>query len=146
MSHANVYRFFKTKSEILDAIIDEWLTKLQAIVEEIAGRRASAADRIRAVVLELHRKRKQKLKEDAGVFETYRRVIELRPEVAAQRREKVINVFRRLIDEGIAAGEFGVVDSLTAARALKDATSLFLDPILMPAAQTETTDQRAQAV
>jgi len=27
---------FKTKSDILDAIIDEWLTKIEQFVEEIA--------------------------------------------------------------------------------------------------------------
>jgi len=35
MSHANVYRFFKTKSDILDAIIDEWLTKIEQFVEAV---------------------------------------------------------------------------------------------------------------
>ena len=37
MSHANVYRFYKTKSEILDAISDEWLTQLESFVEEIVA-------------------------------------------------------------------------------------------------------------
>jgi len=88
MSHANVYRFFKTKSDILDAIIDEWLTKIEQFVEEIAQRPIPAAARIEAVVLELHRKRKQKLQEDAEVFETYRHIVEIRPDAAARRREK----------------------------------------------------------
>ena len=146
MSHANVYRFFKTKSEILDAIIDEWLTKLERFVEGIAQRPASAAARIEAVVLELHRKRKQKLREDAEVFETFRRVVEVRPDAAARRREKILRVFRRLIEEGIESGEFVGVDSLKAATALKDATSLFLHPFLIPTTLHEETDARARDV
>jgi AcrR family transcriptional regulator len=146
MSHANVYRFFKTKSEILDAIIDEWLTKLERFVEEIAQRPTSACARIEAVVLELHRKRKQKLREDAEVFETFRHIVEVRPDAAAKRREKILRVFRRLIEEGIESGEFVRVDSLKAATALKDATSLFLHPFLIPTTLHEETDARAREV
>lgn len=146
MSHANVYRYFKTKSEILDAIIDQWLSKLEQFVEEIAHRPASAANRIEAIVLELHRKRKQKLREDAEVFETFRHIVEVRPDAAARRREKILRVFRRLIEEGVESGEFVRVDSLKAATALKDATSLFLHPFLIPTTLHEETDSRVRDV
>jgi len=146
MSHANVYRFFKNKSEILDAIIDEWLSKLEIFVEEIARRPISAAARIEAVVLELHRRRKQKLVKDAAFFETYRRVVELRPDAASKRREKVRKVFERLIREGVHAGEFTTVDAARASTVLKDATCLFLHPFLIPTTLNERTDARARDV
>jgi len=146
MSHANVYRFFKNKSEILDAIIDEWLEKLELFVEEIARRPSSAAARIEAVVLELHRRRKQKLLKDAAFFETYRRVVELRPEFALKRREKIRKVFERLIVEGVHSGEFATVDAVAASTVLKDATSLFLHPFLIPTTMKERTDARARTV
>lgn len=146
MSHANVYRFFKTKSDILDAIIDEWLSKIERFVEDIAERPIPAAARIEAIVLELHRKRKQKLRQDAEVFEAYRHIVEIRPDAAARRREKILRVFRRLIEEGIESGEFVGVDSLKAATVLKDATSLFLHPLLIPTTLNEETDARAKEV
>ena len=49
-------------------------------------------------------------------------MIEVRPEVAARRREKFISVFKRLIEEGIRSGEFAAIDSHQAATALKDGT------------------------
>ena len=146
MSHANVYRFFKNKSEILDAISDEWLCKLEVFVEEIAGRRVSAGARIEAVVLELHRRRKQKLVKDAAFFETYRRVVELRPEFASRRREKIRKVFERLIKEGEQSGEFRAVNAGSASTVLKDATSLFLHPFLIPTTLNEPTEARARNV
>jgi AcrR family transcriptional regulator len=146
MSHANIYRFFTNKSAILDAITDEWLSKLEQFVEEIAIRPASAAERIEAVVVELHRKRKEKFKRDSEVFETYRRLVEVRPEVAAQRREKILSVFKRLIEEGLDSNEFADVDIHTAAIALKDGTALFLHPFLIPTTLNEATDARAKAV
>jgi AcrR family transcriptional regulator len=146
MSHANIYRFFKNKTDILDAIIDEWLSKIEDFVEDIAGRPISAAARIEAVVIELHRKRKQKLREDAEVFETYRRIVEIRPDATARRREKIFRVFKRLVEEGIASGEFVTVDSHDAATALKDGTSLFLHPFLIPTTLNEETETRARNV
>jgi len=146
MSHANIYRFFRNKSDILDAIIDEWLNKLEAFVEDVAARHIPAAERIEAIVVELHRKRKQKLLEDAEVFETYRRIVEIRPDAAARRRQKIYLVFKRLVEEGTALGEFLPVDSHDAATALKDGTSLFLHPFLIPTTLNEETEARAQKV
>jgi AcrR family transcriptional regulator len=146
MSHANVYRFFKTKNEILDVIIEEWMLELEKFMDAIAGGRGSAAARIEAVVLALHRKRKRKLIEDAQVFETYRRLVELRPDFAAPRREKILRVFERLLDEGIRSGEFSPGNSLKSATVLKDATSLFLHPLMIPTTLNEETDSRAKNV
>jgi AcrR family transcriptional regulator len=146
MSHANIYRFYRNKTEILDAIIEEWLSKLDEFVEAIAGRSQPAAVRIEAVVLELHRKRKQKLRDDAEVFETYRRVVEIRPDAAARRREKIVSVFQKLIEEGIRAGEFSPVNSRRAAVALKDATTFVLHPFLIPTSLHEESESRARQV
>src|SRR3954471_1669763 len=146
MSHANVYRFFKSKSDLLDAIIDQWLTILETFIQEIAARPLSASERIQAVVLDLHRKRKQKYIEDAEIFETFRRVVELRPEIMAERREKIIRTFERLLEEGMAAGEFKKLNPRLVAVALKDATALFLHPFMIPTTLKEDTERRAKHV
>src|SRR5579872_978353 len=143
MSHANVYRFFKTKSDILDAIIDEWQSKMEAFVASIVRRPGPAAERIEAVVVELHRKRRRKLLEDAEVYETFRRVFELRPDAAARRREKILDAFRQLVRSGIETGEFLPVNPDEAAVVLKDATALFLHPLMIPTALNEETETRA---
>jgi len=146
MSHANVYRYFTTKSAILDAIIDEWLTRLETFVEAIVQRPDTAAKRIEAVVVELHRKRKKKLLEDAHVFDTYRRVVEIRPDMAARRRQQLIRVFKSLLDEGVQSGEFERMNTGVAAVTLKDGTALFLHPLMIPANLHEETEERARAV
>ncbi|MBU6399826.1 MAG: TetR/AcrR family transcriptional regulator [Verrucomicrobia bacterium] len=146
MSHANVYRFFKTKAEILDAIIEQWLEKVEAFVDGIARRPGSAAQRLEAVVLELHRKRRQKLLEDAEVYATFQRLFELRPDAAARHRQKLLNVFHRLLAEGLASGEFTAVDCREAATVLKDATTAFLHPLMISATGVEETESRARNV
>ena len=146
MSHANVYRFFRTKADILDAIIEEWQTRIEAFIEEIARRPSSAAERIEAVVLELHTKRRQKLLEDAEFYETYRRIVALRPDFVAKRRQKIIDIFEKLIELGIANGEFAPADPKETAMVLKDATVLFLHPLMIPTVLHEETEPRVRNV
>src|SRR6185437_23938 len=112
----------------------------------IARRTGPAAERIEAVVLELHRQRRRKFQEDAALFETYRRVIEFRPDVVAKRREKIFSVFKDLIEEGVASGEFKPIDTHQAATVLKDATALFLHPLMIPYLPEEETESRARNV
>jgi AcrR family transcriptional regulator len=146
MSHANVYRFFKTKAEILDAVIDDWLARVEALVEGIAEQPGTAAERLEAIVLEIHRKRRRKLQTDAEVYESFRRMIEKRPDAVAKRQEKIFNVFKKLIELGIRCDEFTKVDADVAARTLEDATAIFLHPLIMPATLNERTEDRARNV
>ena len=52
----------------------------------------------------------------------------------------------RLIEEGIRSGEFAAVDATRASTVLKDATSLFLHPFLIPTTLNEPTESRARNV
>jgi len=146
MSHANVYRFFKGKADIVDALIDEWLAKVEAFLAPIVRRPVSAAKRIESVVLELHRKRREKLRTDAEVYESFLRLIANRPEAVAKREQKIFEVFRLLISEGIEAGEFPPLNCDEAATALEDATGIFLHPLMIPAILNEMTEARAKQV
>jgi AcrR family transcriptional regulator len=149
MSHANVYRYFGTRGEILDAIIEDWMAKVQAFVDEIAVRPGSAAARLEAVLLELHRRRRQKLVDDPEVYQTVRRVFELRPEALTRHREAIEAVFRRLLSEGIAGAEFRPMEESQAAEILLDATVLFVHPLMIPTlleAPGDAVEQRTRRV
>lgn len=146
MSHANVYRYYRNKAEILDAIVDEWLAKVEAVLDPIIRQEASAAERIESVVLEIYRRRRQKLQADAEVYETFRRIVASRPDAVALRIKKIDDVFRHLIEEGIAKGEFSPLDAGEAAAALDDATAIFLHPLMTAAFVSETTETRVHNV
>lgn len=146
MSHANIYRFFSGKSAIVDALMDEWLAKVEALLTPIAERAATAAERIEAVVLELHRKRTEKLRNDARFYEAFRSLISTRPEAMEKRDRKIFDVFRRLIADGVQAGEFPPLDCDEAAGALEDATGIFLHPLTIPAILNDLTEDRVRRV
>jgi len=146
MSHANIYRFFNSKAEILDAIIDDWLARVESFVESVASRPGSAAERLEAVVMEIHRKRRAKYREDAQVYGSFRRLIESRPDAVAKREEKLFNVFKKIIAMGVETGELAGVNPEAAAMVLEDATAIFLHPMIMPATLNERTEERARNV
>jgi len=146
MSHANVYRFFKSKAEILDAVIDDWLARVESFVESVATQPGTAAERLEAVVMAIHHRRHTKYEQDPQVYLTFRRLIELRPDGVAKREEKILNVFKKVIQAGIDSGEFAPIDANEAARAMGDATAMFLHPAIMPATLNGETEKRIRCV
>lgn len=146
MSHANIYRFYSGKDALIDALMDEWLAKVEALLSPIAERKAPASRRIEAIVLELHRKRKEKLRTDRRFYEAFRRLISTRPETIAKRDRKIFDVFSKLIASGVQAGEFPPLDCDEAAGALEDATGIFLHPLTIPAILNEMTEDRVRRV
>jgi len=146
MSHANVYRFFKSKAEILDAVIDDWLARVERFIESVAAQPGTATERLEAVAMAIHHRRRTKYEQDPQVYLTFRRLIQARPDAVAKREEKIINVFKKVIQTGVAAGEFASVDPRHAARAMGDATAMFLHPAIMPASLDGQTEKRIRCV
>jgi AcrR family transcriptional regulator len=149
MSHANIYRFFKNKAEILDAIIEEWLGKTEDVIAEIATRPGSAAERLEMLVVELYRRKRQKLLEDSEVYESFRRVIQKRPKVVASYRKLRLETIVKIIQEGVDSGEFELpgADAEEAALVFEDAMTLFLNPSVLAAnTRHEGMESRARKV
>jgi len=97
-------------------------------------------------VLELYGARHAKCLEDPEIYVAYQRVMEIRPDAVAQRQSAILKVLKRLLDEGVATGEFAPMDTLAAAMMIEDATALFLHPLMIPTVVGKQGDQRARAV
>jgi AcrR family transcriptional regulator len=146
MSHANIYRYFPSKTAIVDTVLDRWLSRVENFIEETAQRPGAAAERIERVVIELHCRRRAKFQQEPELYESFRRVIVSRPHAVAKRQEKIFAVFRKLILKGIEDGEFRPVDPAGAATVLEDATAFFLHPAVMPSALDNRGEERARNV
>jgi AcrR family transcriptional regulator len=146
MSHANVYRYFPSKAAIIESVLDRWLSRVENLIGEIASRDGTAAERIEAVVIEIHRRRRAKFKQEPELFESFRRVIVSRSHAVARRQEKIKAMFAQMIREGIDGGEFRPVDPEEAATLIDDATAFFLHPAVMPSALSNCGEERARNV
>lgn len=146
MSHANIYRFFHSKTEILDAVIDAWLADVEDFYKVVASRPGTIAERLEAVVLAVYQRRRAKYEKDPKVFMAFRHLIESRPDAVEKRKTVLFNVFREMLEAGIANGEFTAIDPLKAAMVLEDATAIFLHPLAIPNHSPNSTEERLKRV
>ena len=146
MSHANVYRYFPSKTAVIDAVLDAWLGRVENLLKEIFRREGTAAERIERLVMEIHGRRSAKFRQEPELFESFRRVIVSRPAAVARRQEKIAGVFQQLVEQGIEDGEFEPVNPMEMAAVLEDATAFFLHPAVMPSAMSNRGEERASNV
>jgi AcrR family transcriptional regulator len=128
MSHSNVYRFFRTKAEILDAVVEEWLADEDLLLAELAARPGTAGARIEGLLLALLARKLAKRDDDAELAELYHRILAERPAAMARHTAAVLAAFERIIAAGVRDGEFAPLDTAVTARVLGHATSLFFTP------------------
>jgi len=83
MSHANIYRHFKNKTEILDAVVLDWLRSADSLIDEAAGKEQSAAKRCTAIVIALHKFLRWKLDNEPGAIEAFRHAFADHPDAVA---------------------------------------------------------------
>lgn len=60
--------FSLTKADIVDAVVEQWLSGIEQALREIVNQPSSAGDRLNAYVLELHRMKRAKLSSDPELF------------------------------------------------------------------------------
>ncbi|HEX5505985.1 MAG TPA: TetR/AcrR family transcriptional regulator [Thermomicrobiales bacterium] len=128
MSHSNVYRFFRTKAELLDAVVDEWLAEEEALLNSVAAQPGSAGERLERLVLTLLARKRMKHTDDAELSALYYRLLSERPAGFQRLTGATLATIERIIAEGVGSGEFAAINTAAAARATWQALSGFFDP------------------
>ncbi len=123
----SVYLHFTSKEEIALSHIDRIVERMKANLEDIAASSTDAEKRLRKMILERVLFR----------FDSVQHYTQSLNEMLSQLRAKLLErrkrhfesearLFKSVIDDGNRNGEFAVRDSLSAARALIDATNALL--------------------
>ncbi len=128
MSHSNVYRFFRTKTEILDAVIEEWLVEEEAQLSDLSESTGRAGERLEHFVIAMLARKRKKRTEDAELSGLYYRILAERPTAMARYDGVVFAAFKRIIVDGITTGEFAIEDASAAVRVVRYALGVFFDP------------------
>lgn len=128
MSHSNVYRFFRTKAELLDAVVEEWLIDEELFLAEMAGRPGRAGERMEALWLTLLARKRLLHGEDAEFVELYYRILAERPVAVARYLAVSQSAIERIVVDGIQTGEFAPLDVPEAARVVWYATRALVEP------------------
>src|SRR5947207_15241806 len=110
MSPANIYRFFDSKNAIVEAICRRCLSEVEDKAWTVARSKASAAQRMECLILEILAYHKENLVTEHRVNELVVAAIEHSWDTVRTHKDILRNVIELVLRDGIDAGEFEPVD------------------------------------
>ncbi|MEV7884081.1 TetR family transcriptional regulator [Streptomyces sp. NPDC002817] len=129
VSHGSVYRHFRTKAALREAVTKRWLDRT---TEELAGIVAATdrdpQTRLRDWLAALLEAKRRKAGDDPELFATYSVLAADAGEVVGAHLTELTDQLTEIVRAGVAAGTFSTPDPATTARALFHATGRFHDP------------------
>lgn len=146
MSHANVYRFFKTKADVVDAVVERWLSNVEQTLLTIAQQPASASDRLQTFVLELHHIKRTKLVEDPELFEAFSAILDADRTVVEHHLQTLYAILQQILSSGVKSGEFQITNLALATEAVSAATLKFHHPLMIRESLQQPQEEQAIAV
>ncbi len=146
MSHANVYRFFKTKADVMEAVVEKWLGGLEQALQDLNQQPGTASEHLQAYVLELHRCKRDKLAADPDLFEAFLTIIEAEPIVVKHHLKALQSILTGILTHGTQSGEFQIHDLSLATEVVGAATLKFHHPLMIREYKDEPMEEQAIAV
>jgi AcrR family transcriptional regulator len=128
MTHPNVYRYFTSKTALLDALVANWLRPLEERVETVVGAPDPVADKLERMVSAISRAYRAANAEEPELFRAFAEATAARRGVTKKHWLRLRRAFDRVIDAGIASGTIGLGDRAKAQALLLDSVWRFTDP------------------
>jgi AcrR family transcriptional regulator len=145
MSPANVYRFFPSKSAIVEAICKRCLGEVEEKAWAVARSKAPAAQRLERLILEILAYHRENLVTEQRVNELVVAAIEDNWETIRAHKDLMRNVAELILRDGIAAGEFEPLDPRETADLIMRSVIAFTHPLIVGQCVEEAQDLEAQA-
>ena len=131
MTHANVYRYFPSKTALLDEVVASGLRPLEALLREAADGADPAHDKLERMLTAVHRDYRAKLDDDPSLFNLLVEALVKNRSSARKHRSRVQSEIQRVLEEGIAAGAFAMTDRRRAMSLIFDAAHRFIHPVAL---------------
>ncbi|MET8580679.1 TetR family transcriptional regulator [Streptomyces collinus] len=128
VSHGSVYRHFRTKAALREAVTKRWLDRTSERLAGIAAGDDAAEDRLRAWLAALFEAKRHKAGDDPELFATYTVLTDENGEAVGEHVTDLTAQLARIIEAGAGTGAFTAPDPTAAARAVFQATGRFHDP------------------
>ena len=144
MSPANVYRFFPSKTAIVQAICQRCLNELDEKAWAVARSKASATERLERLQLEILAYHKENLLEDQKVNDIVMVAMEENWDAIMAHKERLRSVLELILRDGIETGEFERVDPRETSAHFFKACSVYCHPLLIAQGLQEGQDLEAE--
>lgn len=131
MSPANVYRFFPSKSAINEAIAQRMLGAMAAEIDAIAAGPGSAADRLRRLFSAIFEQKLTAFFGERRMYDMVTAAMEEHWGVIETHLGRVRAAIQRVIESGVARGEFAAADPAGAAECAMHAMIAWNHPAIV---------------
>ncbi|MFJ3134756.1 TetR family transcriptional regulator [Streptomyces sp. NPDC086843] len=129
VSHGSVYRHFRTKAALREAVTKRWLDRTSEALGGIADDASRDPEsRLRDWLAALFAAKRRKAGDDPELFSTYSVLAGEQVQAVGEHITELTGQLTRIVADGVAAGVFHGVDPATGARAVFQATGRFHDP------------------
>ncbi|MGA5124605.1 TetR family transcriptional regulator [Streptomyces pseudogriseolus] len=130
VSHGSVYRHFRTKAALREAVTKRWLDRTSEALDGIAGDASRDAEtRLRDWLAALFTAKRRKAGDDPELFATYSVLAGEQVGAVAEHIDELTGQLTRIVADGVASGLFHSDDPGVSARAVFQATGRFHDPV-----------------
>ncbi|MEU6484026.1 TetR family transcriptional regulator [Streptomyces sp. NPDC046887] len=148
VSHGSVYRHFRTKAALREAVTQRWLGRTEELLAETTASpdTGPGPEKLRAWLARLFDAKRHKAGDDPELFATYSALIDDSSTVVERHIDILLGQVGHIIEEGVQAGRFTPTDPAQSARAVFDATSRFHDPAYAPVWSSEGIEAEFTAV
>ncbi|MET7688601.1 TetR family transcriptional regulator [Streptomyces sp. NPDC005483] len=128
VSHGSVYRHFRTKAALREAVTKRWLDRATGMLAAIAEEDRDPEARLRDWLAALFEAKRRKAGDDPELFATYTVLTGENVAAVIEHLAELTDQLTRIVRDGVEAGTFTVADPAVAARAVFQATGRFHDP------------------
>ncbi|MFD9117966.1 TetR family transcriptional regulator [Streptomyces bottropensis] len=132
VSHGSVYRHFRTKAVLREAVAKRWLDRTTATLAAVAAEDRDPEARLRAWLSALFAAKRRKAGDDPELFATYQVLADESGEAVGAHIADLTGQLADIFRSGVAAGAFAATDPAATARAVFHATARFHDPSYAP--------------
>ncbi|MER6730870.1 TetR/AcrR family transcriptional regulator [Streptomyces puniciscabiei] len=146
VSHGSVYRHFRTKAALREAVTKRWLDRTAERLAGIVVADGTPEERLRAWLAALFEAKRHKAGDDPELFATYTVLTDEVGTVVGEHIADLTAQLTRIIADGAGSGTFAVPDPAAAARAVFQATGRFHDPCYAREWTTPGVDEEFTAV
>jgi AcrR family transcriptional regulator len=133
-SHTTIYRHFRSKAEVFDAIVSEAMKDEEELAGVFVDSTEPASERLTGMVLALHRRKRERFEGDPEVYQLYRRVVDERPELVRNYAAAITRLVVSILMDGARRCEFKIDDVEAAAEVVRDAVTVYVHPAHVEAA------------
>ncbi|OXS32400.1 TetR family transcriptional regulator [Streptomyces sp. XY006] len=128
VSHGSVYRHFRTKAALREAVTKRWLDRTSGELSGIAAGDGDPATRLRDWLAALFAAKRRKAGADPELFATYTVLTGENGTAVGEHIADLTAQLTRIVRDGVASGDFASDDPQATARAVFQATGRFHDP------------------